>query len=93
MATSSWFVEVVHVTSRHKQQEVLTLFGGVSGLTAWGVSTGHDHFVGFGGVDDLVKNAAEVLLSAIDHDAICTYVSGPHARGHMTPSPWAASLN
>lgn len=98
MATPSWFVEVVHVTSRNKQQEVLRLFEGFSGLTASGITSGHNHFVVFGCVDTLMKRAAEVLVSDIDHDAVyTTYVSDPPSRSHLTPGPtpasWEPSLN
>jgi len=71
------FVEVVHLTSPQKQQEVLKRFHGVDGLTALGTSTGDDHLVVFGCFDDLMKSAAEVILADIDQDAVCTYVSEP----------------
>jgi len=78
--SSSWYVEIVHVTSLEKQQEVLRLFQDVAGLTAMGVSSGHDHSVVFGCVDSLMRSAAEVLLSELDRDAVCTHVSGPRLR-------------
>jgi len=97
MTTPSWFVEVVHVTNRHKQQQVLGRLQGVAGLTASGVSSGHDHFVVVGCLNDLMRSAVEVHLSEIDHDAVCTYISGPEQRSHLTPGllsvPWTGSLN
>lgn len=77
MATASWYVEIVHDTSLQKQQEVLRLFQSVAGLTAMGVSSGHDHSVVFGCSDRLMRGAAEVLLAEMDPDAVCTHVSGP----------------
>ena len=97
MPTPPWFVEVVLVTNRHKQQEVLGLFHGVTGLTAMGVTSGHDQFVVFGAVDNLMKSAAEELISDIDHDAVLTHNSDARPRSRMTPGypsgPWAESLN
>ena len=86
MATPSWYVEIVHVTSLQRQQEVVRLFQDVAGLTAMAVSSGDHHAVVFGCVDSLMKNAAEVLIAEIDPDAICTHVSGPRLESGMTPS-------
>jgi hypothetical protein len=86
MASSSWYVEIVHVTSLQKQQEVLRLFQSVAGLTAMGVSSGHDHSVVFGCSNSLMRGAAEVFLAEMDPDAVCTHVSGPRLRGHPTQS-------
>ena len=85
MAPTSMFVEVVHVSSPHKQQEVLKRFHGVAGLTALGTSSGDDHLVVFGCFDHLLKSAAEVILADIDHDAVCTHVSEPLSL--TAPSP------
>ncbi|HWM14972.1 MAG TPA: hypothetical protein VNP97_00130 [Microbacterium sp.] len=92
-----WFLEVVHVTSRAKQQEVLTLLGGVAGLTTMGVSSGRDQFVVVGAVDNLMKSAARVLISDIDPDAVLTYNSDAAPLGRITPGypsgAWAESPN
>ena len=73
--TRSWLVEVVQVTSDDKQQRILELFKGVTGLTVLGASSGQDHFVVLGCDGNLMKSAAEVLISEIDPDAFCTYIS------------------
>ena len=87
MAVTSWFVEVIRVTSLKKQQHILELFHSVAGLTVMGASVDHDHFVVLGSVDNLMKSAAEVLIADIDPDSVCTYMSGPRARlSQMTPS-------
>jgi hypothetical protein len=90
MATPS-YVEIVHVTSRQKQQEVLRLFRDVAGLTAMGVSTGQRHSVVFGCLNSLMKSAAEVLLAELDPDAVCTHVSGPRVRSQVTPGRAASA--
>jgi hypothetical protein len=51
-------MDVVHVTSREKQQEVIKLFTGVAGLTAMGTSTNDDYRVVIGSVDNLMRSAA-----------------------------------
>jgi len=84
MATPSWYVEIVHVTSLEKQQEVLRLFQSVAGLTAMGVSSGHDHSVVFGCADKLMRSSAEVFLAELDPDAVCAHISGPRLRGDPT---------
>ena len=86
MATPSWYVEIVHVTSRQKQSEVIRLFQDVAGLTAMAVSSGDGHSVVFGCVDSLMRSAAEVLLAEIDPDAVCTHISGPRVQSQMAPS-------
>jgi len=85
MATTSVFVEVVRVTSRKRQQDVLRLVRGVVGLTAFDVSSGNHHLVIFWCADKVAKSAAELLLADIDHDAVCTYLTAPGAsRSRMT---------
>jgi len=83
MAPTSVFVEVVHVTSQEKQQEVLRLFRRVAELSAIEVSAGQHYFVIFWCADELMKNAAEVILGDIDHDAVCTHVSSPRPRSRV----------
>ena len=85
MATASWFVEVVQVTSPGKQQEVLALLHGITGLTALGTTSGRDHFVVFECADHSMKISAEVLIAEIDRHVIWTYPSGPGPRRHLSP--------
>jgi hypothetical protein len=85
MAPTSVFVEVVHVTSRQRQQEVLRLFRRVAKLTAIEVSSDKHYFVIFWCADEFTKNAAEVILGDIEHDVVRTSFSGPPLR-QMTPS-------
>jgi len=96
MATPAWYVEIAHVTSLQKQQEVIRLFQDIAGLTAMGVSSGRDYTVVFGCVDGLMKSAAEVLLAKIDPAVVFTHDSGPRLRRQMTPGyppgPWTESL-
>jgi len=87
MTTPPWFVEVVHLTNRDKQQEVLELFEDVTGLTASGISSGGQHFVVLGCVDRLMKSAAEVLIADIDRGAVYdSYISGSRPRSHTMPA-------
>ena len=83
--TRAWLVEVVKVTSRDKQHEILELLTGVVGLTVLGTSSGHDHFVVFGCDGNLMKGAAEVLIAEIDPDAVRTYVSDPRPLIDTSP--------
>jgi len=97
MATPSWYVEIVHVTSLQKQQDVLRLFEDVAGLTAMAVSSGDGHFVVLGTIDTLLKSAAEVLISEVDPAAVLTYNSDARTLSRMIPGypsgPWAESHN
>ena len=86
MHTSSWIIEVVRVSSRAKQQEVLSHFPGCEGLTAAGVSAGPDYFVVLGCVDKLFKDLSDIVISDIDPGAICDYLSASPSQ--INTLPW-----
>ena len=81
----TWLVEVVQVTSRDKQQEILELLKECAGLTVLGTSSGHDHFVVFGCDGTLMGGAAEALIAEIDLDAVRTYVSNQRPSSETSP--------
>lgn len=86
MHTPSWILEVVRVSSREKQQEVLGHFPGLNGLIATGMSAGPDHFVVLGCVNDLFKGLADIVIADIDDGAVCDYLS--ESSSPMNTVPW-----
>ena len=86
MPTPNWFVKVVRVTSRDKQQQILSHFQAVIGPTAMGASSGGDYVVVLGCFDSPMKSAAEELISDIAPDAHCNDISG--SRPPNRPTPW-----
>jgi hypothetical protein len=78
MTTTAWYVEIVRVSSREKQQDLLRLLHEVADITALGSSSGSDDFVIFECPDQRLKLAIEKLFAATDPDSIL-------AEAHQQP--------
>jgi hypothetical protein len=87
MRRSRWIIEIVRVSSRAKQREVLSHFPGLNGLTATGLSAGPDHLVVLACASDLLKSLADLVISDIDDGADCDYTSEA-SRSDVVP--WLA---
>jgi hypothetical protein len=72
MTTTPWYMEIVQVSSREKQQDLLRLLHEVAGVTALGSSSGSDDFVIFECPDQRLKIAIEKLFAASDPDSVVT---------------------
>ena len=72
MATTSWYLEIVHVSSLQKQQDLLTLLREVAGVTALGSTSGSDRFVIFECPDIRLKIAVEKLFTDVDPASVLT---------------------
>ena len=62
-------LEVVHVASHEKQQDLLTLLHDITEVTALGKTTGSDHYVVFECPDRRLKVAIEKLFAVGDPDS------------------------
>lgn len=67
-----WYLEIVRVSSREKQQDLLTLLRDVASVTALGNTSGHDHYVVFECPDRLLKSATEKLFAEVDPASVRT---------------------
>ena len=72
MTDSPWYLEVVNVSSRQKQQDLLKLLHDVAGVTALGSTSGSDHFVVFECPDIRLKIAVEKLFTEVDPASVLT---------------------
>ena len=72
MALTPWYIEIVRVSSREKQQDLLRLLHEVAGVTALGSSADSDHFVIFECPDQRLKIAVEKLFVAMDPASVLT---------------------
>ena len=70
--TTPWYLEIVHVSSREKQQDLLTLLHDVARVTALGSSSGPDHFVVFECPDRRLKASIEKLVGEVDPASVLT---------------------
>ncbi len=61
-----WYLEIVRVSSREKQQDLLTLLREVVTVTALGSSSGLDHYVVFECSDLPLRRAIEGLFTEVD---------------------------
>jgi hypothetical protein len=68
-------LEVVHVASLAKQQDLLTLLHDIAEVTALGSTTGTDHYVTFECPDWRLKVAIEKLFGVVDPDSEPSYVA------------------
>ena len=59
-------LEVVHVASHEKQQDLLTLLHDIAEITALGSSKGSDHYVAFECPDRRLKVAIEKMFAVDD---------------------------
>jgi hypothetical protein len=73
MAATPWYLEIIRVSTREKQQDLLTLLREVVSVTALGSSSGPDHFVVFGCQDQQLKTAIEKLFTEVDPGADQTF--------------------
>ena len=73
MAISPWYLEIVHVSSHQKQQDLLILLREVAGVTALGSTDGPDHFVIFECPDIRLKIAIEKLFIDVDPNSALTH--------------------
>ena len=69
---SPWYLEIVRVSSREKQQDLLTLLREVVSVTALGSSSGADHYVVFECSDLLLRRAIEQLCIEVDPASVRT---------------------
>ena len=72
MTDSPWYLEIVHVSSRQKQQDLLNILHEVAGVTALGSTSGSDHFVVFECPDIRLKIAVEKLFAEVDPASVLT---------------------
>jgi hypothetical protein len=66
-------LEVVHVASHEKQQDLLTLLHDIAEITALGSSKGSDHYVAFECPDRRLKVAIEKLFAVRSADSTLEY--------------------
>ena len=67
-----WYLEIVRVSSRATQQDLLTLLHDVASVTALGCSSGPDHYVVFECPDRRLKTSIEKLFGAVDPASVLT---------------------
>ena len=79
--TTPWYLEIVHVSSREKQQDLLTLLHEVASVTALGSSSGPDHYVVFECPDRRLKTSIEKLFGEVDPASVLT-------ETHHQPLAW-----
>jgi len=72
MTTPPWYLEIVHVSSHEKQDDLLALLHEVDGVTALGSSSGPDHYVVFECSDRRLRTAIENLFGEVDPAAVLT---------------------
>ena len=77
MATTPWYLEIVHVSSHEKQQDLLTLLHDVPSVTALGSSSGPDHYVVFECPDRRLKTSIEELFVEVDPASVLTETHHP----------------
>ena len=70
-----WYLEIVHVSSAQKQQDLLTLLHDVVNITALGSSNGTDHYVVFECPDRRLAVAIEKLFAEVDPSSEPTFAS------------------
>jgi hypothetical protein len=70
--TTPWYLQIVSVSSRQKQQDLLRLLHEVAGVTALGSTTGADYFVIFECPDLRLKIAVEKLFTDVDPASVLT---------------------
>jgi len=75
MPASPWYVEIVRVSSRENQQDLLRLLHDVAGVTALGSSSGSEDFVIFECPDPQLKNAVEKLFVEVDPASVLTHTA------------------
>jgi hypothetical protein len=78
--TTPWYLEVVHVSSRETQQDLLTLLHDVASVTALGSSSGLDHDVVFECSDRRLRTSIEKLFGEVDPASVLTGTHQPPAR-------------
>jgi len=79
--TTPWYLEIVRVSSREKQQDLLTLLHDVASVTALGSSSGPDHYVVFECPDRRLKTSIEKLFGEVDPASVLT-------ETHHQPLAW-----
>lgn len=67
--TVPWYLEIVHMSSREKQQDLLTLLRDVVSVTALGSSRDDEHFVIYDCPDRRLKVVIDALFSDVDPSA------------------------
>ena len=72
MPTTPWYLEIVRVSSREKQQDLLTLLQDVASVTALGSSSGPDHYVVFECPDRRLKTSIEKIFREVDPASVLT---------------------
>lgn len=73
MTTPPWYLEVIYVSNREKQQDMLTLLHDVASVTALGSSDGPDHFVVFECPDQRLRLAIEKLFAEVDPASVLAH--------------------
>lgn len=77
---SPWYVEIVQVSDRDKQQDLLELLLTVSGVTALGTDSDTDHYVVFECADLRLKSDVEALITDVDDAAVVVHTTRQAAR-------------
>lgn len=75
--STPWNLEVVRVSSREKQQDLLTLLRDVVSVTALGSSSESEHHVVFDCPDQRLKLAIEALFAEVDPSSAPIFMSRP----------------
>ena len=79
MTTSHWFIQIIQVSNRHTQQEILELCDGLPEVYALGTSNGHEHSIVVEGSDLSWKTALERPLAELDPGAHLVQTCGPYS--------------
>ena len=77
--SSTWFIQIVQVSNRHTQLEVLELCRGLTGIIAMGTSNGHEHFIVVEASDLPWQTALERPVSELDAGSHLVQTCGPNA--------------
>jgi hypothetical protein len=73
-----WYLEIVRVSSREKQQDLLTLLQEVANVTSLGSFDGYDYFIVFECPNRRLKIVIEKLFAEVDPASV-------HIRTHHHP--------
>jgi hypothetical protein len=68
-------LEVIHVASHQKQQDLLTLLHEIAEVTAVGTTTGSDHYVAYECPDRRLLVAIRKLFADVDRNSEPSYIS------------------
>ena len=82
MTVTPWYLEIVQVSSREKQQDLLTLLHDVASVTALGSSSGPDHYVVFECSDRRLRTSVEKLFGEVDPASVLTGMHQPPLAWH-----------